>query len=64
MPTWVITGSRRGHPQVETVLEYTLQMHGEPSYVVVGDAAGVDELAAAWARRHEITVATFKANWR
>lgn len=51
----LVTGSRGiGHgPAVERILD-GLAAGGRPARLIHGGAAGVDTLAAAWARQHDI----------
>lgn len=46
----LVTGTRRGRPDVELWLGRWMQRHDVPSLLVVGDARGVDAQAYAWGR--------------
>lgn len=58
----LVTGTRRGRPDVEKWLGFWARKFGWPSLLVVGDASGVDAQAYAWGRRRGLKIARIIAD--
>lgn len=64
MTVLVVTGTRRGRPDVEDRLDAWVAQHGYPSRIVIGDAAGVDFQARRWAIERGVTWSVHVADWK
>lgn len=60
----VVTGTRYGRDDVWALLDEFLAKHGVPTTLIVGDAAGVDASAIAWAKARHIPYEMFEAHWK
>ena len=58
---WVVSGSMRGYPDIDSELDALVISPGVPDEVWVGDSAGTEHAVARWAERHGICVRVFES---